>query len=66
MAKQKPQRTTYEVLVAFPYQGGWTTKGQEVDLLPVEARALLRAERIRAKKTTTQAVAKPAAKQKAQ
>jgi|TARA_Y100001949_G_C15849886_1_gene270140 hypothetical protein len=65
MAKQKPQRTTYEVLVAFPYQGGWTTKGQEVDLLPVEARALLRAERIRAK-TTTQAVAKPAAKQKAQ
>ncbi|MEC9304230.1 MAG: hypothetical protein VX449_01435 [Pseudomonadota bacterium] len=65
MAKQKPQRTTYEVLVAFPYKGGWTTKGQEVDLLPVEARALLRAESIRAKKTTTQAVAKAAEKQKA-
>lgn len=64
MAKQKPQRTTYDVLIAFPYRGGWTTKGQTIDLLPVEARALLRAERIRAKKTT-QAVVKPAAKQKA-
>jgi len=58
------QRTTYEVLIAFPYKGGWTTKGQEVDLLPVEARALKRAKRIRAKQTT-QAVAKTADKQKA-
>lgn len=57
------QRTTYDVLIAFPYKGGWTTKGKTVDLLPVEARALLRAKRIRAK-TTTQAVAKTADKQK--
>lgn len=64
MARQPQQRTTYEVLIAFPYRGGWTTKGQEIDLLPVEARALKRAERIRAKQTT-QAVAK-AAKQKAE
>ena len=56
------QRTTYEVLIAFPYRGGWTTKGQSIDLLPVEAAQLVRAKRIRAK-STTKAVAKPAAKQ---
>lgn len=55
------QRTTYTVETPFPYKGAWTTKGQEVALLPVEARALLNAKRIRVK--TTKAVSKTAAKQ---
>lgn len=57
MAKQ--ERTTYEVLTAFPYRGRWTVKGQPIDLLPVEAAQLERAKRIRAKKST-KAAAKPA------
>lgn len=57
MAKQ--ERTTYEVLTAFPHRGRWTVKGQSIDLLPVEAAQLLRVKRIRASKTT-KAVAKPA------
>lgn len=60
MAKQK--RSTYEVLIPFPYRGQWTTKGQSLDLLPAEAAQLERAKRIRASKPT-KAVAKPAAKQ---
>lgn len=60
MAKQ--ERSTYEVLTPFPYRGQWTTKGQSLDLLPVEAAQLVRAQRIRAGKST-KAVAKPAAKQ---
>ncbi|KAE9624220.1 hypothetical protein [Parasedimentitalea maritima] len=53
-------RKTYVVLVPFPYRGHWTAKDQKLDLLPCEARQLLRAGRIGDQ--STQAVKKPAAK----
>lgn len=42
-----PTRKKYTVLVPFPKGGGhWTTKGETLDLLDVEAQALRRAGRI--------------------
>ena len=40
-------RQTYTVLIPFPTQGGnWSTLGQELDLLEVEATALRTAGRL--------------------
>jgi len=45
-------RQTYTVLLPFPTGGGhWSTTGQELDLLDVEANALLSAGRLTLKKT---------------
>ncbi|ROO38535.1 hypothetical protein [Pseudomonas sp. 7SR1] len=45
-------RQTYTVLLPFPTGGGhWSTTGQELDLLDVEANALRRAGRLELKKT---------------
>jgi len=45
-------RQTYTVLLPFPTGGGhWSTTGQELDLLDVEASALLCAGRLALKKT---------------
>jgi len=58
-------RQTYTVLVPFPIgHGHWSTAGQELDLLDVEANALLSAGRLELKSTSTQA--KKAAAKKAE
>ncbi|WP_434562576.1 hypothetical protein [Pseudomonas sp. R1-6] len=45
-------RQTYTVLLPYPTGGGhWSTTGQELDLLDVEANALLSAGRLALKKT---------------
>lgn len=45
-------RQTYTVLVPFPTGGGhWSSVGQELDLLDVEASALRSAGRLELKKT---------------
>jgi hypothetical protein len=50
------ERQTYTVLVPFPVgRGHWSTAGQELDLLDVEANALLSAGRLELKSTSTQA-----------
>ncbi|MFW9080397.1 hypothetical protein ACOI9X_14135 [Pseudomonas sp. P2757] len=55
-------RQTYTVLVPFPTGGGhWSSIGQELDLLDVEASALRFAGRLELKTSTTKAV-KAAAK----
>jgi hypothetical protein len=58
------ERQTYTVLVPFPVgRGHWSTTGQELDLLDVEANALLSAGRLALKSTSTpaeQAAAKKA------
>ncbi|MDD1138770.1 hypothetical protein M5G22_14545 [Pseudomonas sp. TNT2022 ID233] len=55
-------RLTYTVLVPFPTGGGhWSSVGQELDLLDVEASALHSAGRLELKTSTTKAV-KAAAK----
>ncbi|RON56960.1 hypothetical protein [Pseudomonas frederiksbergensis] len=49
------ERQTYTVLVPFPVgRGHWSTAGQELNLLDVEANALLSAGRLELK-TSTQA-----------
>lgn len=46
------QRQTYTVLLPFPTGGGhWSSVGQELDLLDVEASALCSAGRLELKKT---------------
>ncbi|MDR6957453.1 hypothetical protein J2W43_001429 [Pseudomonas brassicacearum] len=66
-------RQTYTVLVPFPTGGGhWSTTGQELDLLDVEANALRSAGRLELKKTeagesaSTSTAAKKAAAKKAE
>ncbi|MGE8189533.1 hypothetical protein [Pseudomonas sp. NPDC086278] len=57
------ERQTYTVLVPFPVgRGHWSTVGQDLDLLDVEANALLSAGRLALKTSTpaAQAVAKKA------
>lgn len=58
------ERQTYTVLVPFPVgRGHWSTVGQDLDLLDVEANALLSAGRLTLKSASTpaaQAVAKKA------
>jgi hypothetical protein len=45
-------RQTYTVLLSFPTGGGhWSSVGQELDLLDVEASALFSAGRLELKKT---------------
>lgn len=57
-------RQTYTVLVPFPTgRGHWSSVGQELDLLDVEASALRSAGRLQLKTTSTQA--KKAAAKKA-
>lgn len=46
---KQPSRTTYVVLVPFPWRGHWTTKGQELNLLACEAQALLIVSKIELK-----------------
>jgi hypothetical protein len=60
MEKQKmAERKTYTVLLPFPTGGGhWSSIGQELDLLDVEASALRSAGRLELKNT---AVAESAA-----
>ncbi|RON54951.1 hypothetical protein [Pseudomonas frederiksbergensis] len=56
------ERQTYTVLVPFPVgRGHWSTAGQDLDLLDVEANALLSAGRLELKSTSTKAL-KAAAK----
>jgi hypothetical protein len=66
-------RQTYTVLVPFPTGGGhWSSIGQELDLLDVEASALRSAGRLELKKTeavesaSTTTPAKKAAAKKAE
>jgi len=66
-------RQTYTVLLPFPIGGGhWSTAGQELDLLDVEANALRSAGRLELKKTeagepvSTSTAAKKAATKKAE
>ncbi|MBD9605377.1 hypothetical protein ACVK1X_000788 [Pseudomonas sp. PvR086] len=66
-------RQTYTVLVPFPTGGGhWSSVGQELDLLDVEASALRSAGRLELKKTeavesaSTSTPAKKAAAKKAE
>ncbi|WLG52027.1 hypothetical protein [Pseudomonas sp. FP1742] len=66
-------RQTYTVLVPFPTGGGhWSSVGQELDLLDVEASALRSAGRLELKKTeagesaSTSNPAKKAAAKKAE
>ncbi|KPN92495.1 hypothetical protein [Pseudomonas nunensis] len=57
------ERQTYTVLVPFPVgRGHWSAAGQELDLLDVEANALLSAGRLELKTSTQgqQAAAKKA------
>jgi hypothetical protein len=65
MEKRKmATRQTYTVLVPFPTGGGhWSSVGQDLDLLDVEASALHFAGRLELKTPTTQA--KKAAAKKA-
>lgn len=50
------QRQTYTVLVPFPVgRGHWSTAGEDLDLLDVEANALLSAGRLELKTPITQA-----------
>lgn len=57
-------RQTYTVLVPFPTgRGHWSSVGQELDLLDVEASALHSAGRLQRKTSSTQA--KKAAAKKA-
>ncbi|MBN6775538.1 hypothetical protein JRG42_20570 [Pseudomonas granadensis] len=57
-------RQTYTVLVPFPTgRGHWSSVGQELELLDVEASALHSAGRLQLKTTSTQA--KKAAAKKA-
>ncbi|PWE38439.1 hypothetical protein C9I50_22215 [Pseudomonas prosekii] len=50
------ERQTYTVLVPFPVgRGHWSTAGEDLDLLDVEANALLSAGRLELKIPTTQA-----------
>jgi hypothetical protein len=59
------ERQTYTVLLPFPTGGGhWSTAGQELDLLDVEANALHSAGRLELKSTST--LAKKAAAKKAE
>jgi hypothetical protein len=67
------QRQTYTVLLPFPTGGGhWSSVGQELDLLDVEASALRSAGRLELKKTeaaelaSTSIPAKKAAAKKAE
>ena len=67
------QRQTYTVLLPFPTGGGhWSSVGQELDLLDVEANALRSAGRLELKKTeavesaSTTTPAKKAAAKKAE
>lgn len=67
------QRQTYTVLLPFPTGGGhWSSIGQELDLLDVEASALRSAGRLELKKTeagesaSTTNLAKKAAAKKAE
>lgn len=67
------QRQTYTVLLPFPTGGGhWSSVGQELDLLDVEASALRSAGRLELKKTeaaesaSTTTPAKKAAAKKAE
>lgn len=46
---KQPSRTTYVVVVPFPWRGHWTTKGQELNLLACEAQALLIVSKIELK-----------------
>lgn len=66
-------RQTYTVLLPFPTGGGhWSSTGQELDLLDVEASALRSAGRLELKKTeavesaSTSTPAKKAATKKAE
>ncbi|WHS61552.1 hypothetical protein [Pseudomonas sp. G2-4] len=66
-------RQTYTVLLPFPIGGGhWSSIGQELDLLDVEANALRSAGRLELKKTeagesvSTSTAAKKAAAKKAE
>lgn len=65
MEKRKmANRQTYTVLVPFPTgRGHWSSVGQELDLLNVEASALHSAGRLQLKTSSTQA--KKAAAKKA-
>ncbi|MBC8997766.1 hypothetical protein IAI51_14620 [Pseudomonas sp. N40(2020)] len=57
------ERQTYTVLVPFPVGGGhWSTAGQQLELLDVEANALLSAGRLELNSSTQ---AKKAAAKKA-
>ncbi|MDI2594141.1 hypothetical protein NYP20_06075 [Pseudomonas sp. N3-W] len=47
------ERQTYTVIVPFPTgRGHWSTAGEELDLLDVEANALLSAGRLALKSTS--------------
>lgn len=55
----KAKRETYIVVLPFPWhKGHWTTKDQELHLLPQEAKALLTNGRISKKATATQTTVK--------
>lgn len=57
--KSKAKRNAYTVVLPFPWQGGhWTTKGQELQLLPQEAKALLINGRIKPNATKTKSAPK--------
>ncbi|MFC6297684.1 hypothetical protein GNF76_00765 [Pseudomonas sp. CCM 7893] len=60
-------RQTYTVLVPFPTGGGhWSTVGQELDLLDVEASALRTAGRLELTSALDTTKAKKAATKKAE
>ncbi|MBT2371990.1 MULTISPECIES: hypothetical protein [Pseudomonas] len=60
-------RQTYTVLVPFPTGGGhWSTVGQELDLLDVEASALRTAGRLELTSVLDTTKAKKAATKKAE
>lgn len=55
----KAKREAYTVALPFPWhKGHWTSKGQELNLLPQEAKALLINGRITKKATSTKATVK--------
>lgn len=55
----KAKRETYIVKIPFPWhEGHWTTKDQELNLLPQEAQALLINGRISKKATATKTTVK--------
>ena len=59
-------RQTYTVLIPFPTEGGhWSTVGEELDLLDVEATALRTAGRLELTSVLNATPAQKAATQKA-
>ena len=55
----KAKRETYTVALPFPWhKGHWTSKGQELNLLPQEAKALLINGRITKKAISTETTVK--------